>query len=139
MKEDQKEKRELKKAIKLKDKQEKHKQPPEGAQRIKRGISYSVIVLYSDTRDNTVSSGEQTIIGAQRLKRGISYSVIILQLFNVFVLGDTRDNTVSSGEKTTIGTQILKIGIKYNKISKSVGVTCKGALCILTMKCSIVV
>ena len=48
LKEDQKEKRELKKATKLKDKQEKHKQPPEGAQRLKRGVSYSVIVLYSD-------------------------------------------------------------------------------------------
>ena len=46
---------------------------------------------------------------------------------------------MSSGEKTTAGAQILKIGIKYNTISKSAGVTCKGALCILTMKCSIVV
>ena len=86
-----------------------------------------------------MSSGEKTTIGAQRLKRGISYSVIILQLFNVFVLGDTRYNAVSSGEKTSVGTHILKIGIKYNTISKSVGVTYKGALCILTMKCSIVV
>ena len=59
---------------------------------------FNVFVL-SDTRDNTVSSGEKTTVGAQRLKRGISYSVIVLQLFIVFVLGDTRDNTVSSGEK----------------------------------------
>ena len=116
MKEEQKEKRELKKAIKLKANKKKHKQPLEGAQRLKRGVSYSVIVLYSDTRDNAVSSGEKTTVGAQRLKRGISYSVIILQLFNVFILGDTRDNTVSSGEQTTIGAQRLKRGISYSVI-----------------------
>ena len=49
-----------------------------------------------------------------------------------------RDNTVSSDEKTTVWTQGLKRGIRYSTMSKSAGVTCKGALCVLTMKCSIV-
>ena len=62
-----------------------------GAQRLKRGISYSVIVLQlfnvfvlGAKRDNRVSSGEKTTIGAQKLKRGISYSVIVLQ-YSIFL------------------------------------------------------
>ena len=54
-----------------------------GAQRLKRGISYSVIIsqlfnisVLGAKRDSTVSSGEKTTVGAQILNIGSKYNTI---------------------------------------------------------------